>query len=128
VSARFFLDASVLGVAHRLESEVDGIVYPGHPDWPFPQDVSDAVWLSFVGDSGWCAVVRDKKIRYRTSERAALQRHLVRAVVVATNRNLTIAENGELLRENWQSIAATLSRPPALYHLTSSGLRSILRY
>jgi hypothetical protein len=128
VSPRFFFDASIIGVAHALEDEISGILYPRHTDWPFDQDTPDEIWLSYVGDSGWCAVLRDKRIRYRHSERATMERHRVRAVVIATNRNLTIEHNASLLRDSWTRIEATLARPPAFYHLTAGGLREMLRY
>ncbi|MFZ0492768.1 MAG: hypothetical protein WAM81_06155 [Acidimicrobiia bacterium] len=128
MSSRFFFDANIIGVAGALEPEMSGIVYPGHADWPFDQDASDEIWLPYVGDSGWCAILRDKRVRYRRSERATLERYRVRAVVIATDRNLTIAENADLLRGNWTKIEATLSKPPAFYHLTARGLREVLRY
>jgi hypothetical protein len=128
VSPHFFFDANIIGVARSLEGRVQGIVYPGHPAWPFDQNTPDEVWLPYVGDSGWCAILRDKRIRYRPPERAALERHRVRAIVIATGRNLTIAQNETLLSDNWDEIEATLAKPPALYHLTKPGLRQVLRY
>ncbi len=128
MSSRFFFDVNIIGVAHALEREMSGVVYPGHADWPFDRDTPDEIWLPFVGDSGWCAIVRDRRIRYRRSERATMERHRVRAVAVVVDRNLTIAEHTDLLRGNWARIEATLARPPAFYHLTASGLREMLRY
>jgi len=128
VNQRFFFDASLLGVARIMAQSHDRITYPGHSKWPFGQDEDDETWLQLVGDRGWCAIFRDKRIRYRTTERAALVRHRARAVVVATSRNLTIKDNVALLERHWSDVERTLVDAPALYHLTSAGLRKKLTY
>lgn len=125
---KIFFDASLIGVARVVELQDDRIVYPGHPLWPYDQTVDDEVWLQYVGDHGWCAILRDKKIRYREAEKAALERHEVRAVVIATGRNLTIADNAALLTKYWAGIADLFGSPPGYYHLTMSGLSLRLEY
>lgn len=128
MSQRFFFDANLIGVARVMEQTHDRIVYPGHSDWPLNQEEGDDVWLPLVGDRGWCAIFRDQRIRYRRTERAALERHRVRSVVIATRQNLTIAENVDLLEEYWSGVEETFASEPALYHLTSAGVREKLKY
>lgn len=128
MNRQFFFDANLIGVARELEKVHHSILYPGHNDWPLAQDVDDETWLQLVGDRGWCAILRDKRIRYRTTERAALVRHRTRVVVITTTANLTIAENVKLLERYWPEIESTLMKPPAMYHLTSTSLREMLRY
>ena len=128
MNQRFFFDASLLGVARIMAQSHDRITYPGHSEWPFGQDEDDETWLQLVGDRGWCAIFRDKRIRYRTTERAALERHRARAVVVATSRNLTIKDNVALLDRYWSDVEQTLVDAPALYHLTAAGFRKKLTY
>jgi len=128
VNQRFFFDASLLGVARIMAQSHDRITYPGHPEWPFDQDEDDETWLQLVGDRGWCAIFRDKRIRYRTTERAALERHRARAVVIATKQNLTIEGNVALPERFWGDVEQTLVGAPAMYHLTSAGLREKLTY
>lgn len=104
------------------------IIYPGHSDWPFSQDAPDEEWLRYIGQRDWCVILKDKRIRYRPPQKAVLQAHRVRAVVIATRRNLTIGENVTSLRRNWSGIEASLSGPPSLRHLTLSGFTTMLEY
>lgn len=125
---RIFFDASQIGPAKALAPDDARIVYPGHPAWPFDQDEADEVWLPHVGGDNWLTIMRDRKVRFRTAEKAALIEYRVRAVNVATITNLTVAGTVALLRENWEAIEATLASPPAFYHLTKSGLIRMLTY
>ncbi len=125
---RIFVDANLIGVAKQLEVNHHQIVYPGHPEWPFDQQEADDVWLPYVGDNDWMVLARDKRIRYRTSEKAALLDHRVRAVVISTNKNLKIEEMSELVESNWAKLEALLVEPPAFYHLTTAGISKRLDY
>lgn len=121
--ARVFFDSSVLSAAHALSGEWPSIVYPGHPDWPLKQDAADDVWLTHVGQLGWVAVFRDKRIRYRPAERDALERHAARAVSITTNRNMKIADQATLIGGHMPRIEALVEMPAAYYTLNASGLR-----
>jgi hypothetical protein len=123
VIGRVFFDSSVLSAAHALTGAWPSIVYPGHPDWPLKQDAADEVWLTHVGQLGWVAVFRDKRIRYRPAERDALTRHAVRALSITTNRNLKIAEQASLIGEHMPRIELLVAEPPAYYTLNAAGLR-----
>lgn len=120
---RVFFDSSVLGAARVLSEEWPSIVYPTHPDWPLKQDAADEVWLSYVGQLGWVAVFRDRRIRYRPAERDALNRHAVRAVSITTARNLRIAEQATLMGRKMPEIEALAHEPAAYYTLNASGLK-----
>ncbi len=120
--ARVIFDSSVLSAALALSDDWASIVYPGHPDWPLKQDAADEVWLNHVGQLGWVAVFRDKRIRYRPAERAVLRRHTVRAVSITTNRNLKIAEQAALIGNHMAKIELLAGMPPAYYTLNMSGL------
>lgn len=128
MNRRIFFDASLIGVARVLERHDDGIIYPGHPEWLHSQDVADEVWLRYVGERGWCAILRDKRIRYRLPQQAALQAYRVRAVVIATSRNLSVEENAALLLRHWDYIKESLDDPPSYMHLTQAGLKVMLEY
>ncbi|MFV2000234.1 MAG: hypothetical protein ACC654_07715 [Acidimicrobiia bacterium] len=125
---RVFFDSSVLSAAHALSEEWPSIVYPGHPDWPLKQDAADEVWLAHVGQLGWVAVFRDKRIRYRPAERDALKRHAVRAVSITTNRNLRIADQATLIGRQMPKIEALAGKPAAYYTLNASGLTQKFAY
>lgn len=120
---RVFFDSSVLGAALVLAGDWPSIVYPGHPDWPLKQDALDEVWLPLVGNLGWVAVFRDRKIRYRPAERDALVRHSVRAVSITTKRDLTNVEKATLIGNSMAKIEALAGKPPAYFTLNASGLR-----
>lgn len=56
-------------LADKLRSA--GIPCEVHDDH-LPQDTTDETWLQFIGEKGWIAIGRDKNIRYRGPEKAAL--------------------------------------------------------
>ena len=125
---RIFFDASVIGAAKLLEANDPRIVYPGHPAWLYDQDEADEVWLPLVGGDHWLTILRDRKVRFRPAEKAALVQNRVRAINVATLANLNPQATVELLETNWVAIEETLNHPPAFYHLTRAGLSMMLPY
>ncbi len=48
--------------------------------------------------------------------------------MIATSRNLTIAENVALLRRHWKGVEDSLAGPPAYRYLSLSGFRAMLEY
>ena len=124
----FFFDASLVRVARELARDYPDITYPGNGVWPLSQDVPDQDWLELVGKLGLCAVIRDKKIRYRPAERTALLRYRARTVNVTVGRNLTALEYAALIRRYWDDLEQVLEAPPAYYHLTMGGLTKRLDY
>lgn len=125
---RVFFDASLLGAARELATRWPFIVHPGHPDWPLKQDAADAEWLELIGTLGWVAVMRDKRIRYRPGERAALTSHRVRVVNLTTKRNLGIQEQLQVIEPKIIAIRSLGDEAAAYYHLTLGGLELKLRY
>lgn len=125
---QIFFDASLIGAAKLLEPTDGRIVYPGHPAWPYDQDEADEIWLPHVGGDNWLTILRDRKIRFRSAEKAALVENRVRAINVATIANLTVQETVDLLQTNHVAIEETLNSPPAFYHLTTAGLKEMLNY
>lgn len=45
--------------------------------------MADVAWLELVGSSGWVALMKDARIRYRPAERAAVISNRVRAFCIA---------------------------------------------
>lgn len=121
-------DANLIGVARVLEKDDDRIVYPGHKDYPLSQDAPDEEWLRYVGERNWCAIFRDKRIRYRSPQQAVLKEFRVRAVVIATSRSLNIEDNVNLLLRHWDEVEVTLTGPPGFKHLTMSGMKTMFEY
>lgn len=48
----------------------------------FAPDAADEVWLQAVGQRGWIALTRDRRIRYKPNERDAVLRHGVALLVI----------------------------------------------
>ncbi len=61
-----------------------------------PQDATDAEWLHLVGKKHWIAIGRDKNIRYRGPEKAALIQANARLIVVRA-KNTTAQDIAEIL-------------------------------
>jgi predicted nuclease of predicted toxin-antitoxin system len=67
----FFLDRS-LGKRHVAEALREiGVQVEVHDDH-FPPDTEDSRWIAEVSGRGWAIVTKDRRIRYRPLERAAV--------------------------------------------------------
>jgi hypothetical protein len=72
--------------------ETAGLKVERHKD-NFAQDCADTVWLEAAGQSGWIALTRDRRIRYKPNELNAVIRHGVALlVVVGTAPHAALAE------------------------------------
>lgn len=64
-----------------------------HPDH-FPPDCPDEDWLKAVGEKGWVAVTRDRRIRYKPNELEAVKKHgVVLLVVIGKTPYPVLAKN-----------------------------------
>jgi PIN like domain len=74
----FFLDRSLAGrVAESLRAASWNVrthieVYGGRDE-----GVEDVEWLELCGREGWIALTKDRRVRYRPFEIAAVRRHRV---------------------------------------------------
>ena len=79
-----FLDRS-LGrhiIADRLRRE--GIKVEVHDDY-LPNTAPDEEWIALVGERGWVALTKDKRIRYRTAEIRSVVANAARVIVIQVN-------------------------------------------
>lgn len=67
------------------------------------QQVTDAEWLTLAGVNSWSILSKDKRIRFRESEIAAIEEHGVRAFVLGTG-NLTGSEQIECFLKHRERI------------------------
>jgi len=82
----FFIDRS-LGIEPLRTTLMDaGLTVEIHDDH-FSRDEEDRVWLQNIGDLGWVVLTKDKRLRYRPLEIAALRQSNAR-VFVLTAGNL----------------------------------------
>lgn len=96
-------------------------------DSHFPADARDDDWLRDVGRRGWLVVTKDKHIRRRATELAALRNARVSAFVL-TSGNLTGDEMAAAFRRALKRMTriAAENRPPFIATVSRDGSVSIL--
>lgn len=106
----FFIDRSLGVEPIRTELIKSGLVVEIHDDH-FPRDAEDRMWLQIVGERGWVVLTKDKRLRYRPLEIAALRRSQAR-VFVLTAGNLRGSEIAEVCIRALPRIMAILNSLP----------------
>ena len=92
---------------------------------PADEDVADTDWLGLAGQRGWPVLMKDERIRYRPSERAAVVAHRAQAFCL-TGGNLRAATRAEQYLTVIGDLAQACTRPgPFLYALSPRGLRRL---
>lgn len=77
--------------------------------------VSDAEWLELCGTEGLVVLTKDRRLRYRPAEIAAIRRYRVKAFVL-TSGELTAREQAERFIANAKAIEeAAAARGPFVY-------------
>jgi hypothetical protein len=93
----------------------------------FAQDTPDEEWLTRAGREGWIVLTKDKLIRKRPIERAALAASNVRAFVF-TGGNMSGIEMAEsivgAIPQMLRIIATT--QPPFIARITGSGAVDVI--
>jgi len=122
----FFLDRNLgrKAVADALrQASVEVHVHDEH----FPPDARDEEWLAEVGKRGWIVLTKDTRIRYRSSELAALVKAEISAFVL-TAGNLRGEEMAAVFVEALPAIRRFVARysPPLVAGITKSGHVSLL--
>lgn len=116
-SITFFLDRA-LGkhtVAKRLIQEGEKLKKPEinvkHlEDFSnFNQSTPDEEWLEFVGEKSFVVLTKDKRIRYRVSEKIMVKKHSVR-VFALTRGNWTGEQMAEIFAKSLQSMCNFLKK------------------
>ena len=113
----FFVDRS-LG-RHRVADQLREAGWRVHKHVEvFPErdeSVSDVEWLELCGNRGLVVLTKDRRLRYRPREIAAIRRHRVKAFVL-TSGNLRAVEQAQRLLDHAEAIEAACSRPgPFVY-------------
>ncbi len=92
---------------------------------PADEAVSDVEWLERAGHTEWVVLMKDERIRYRPSERAALIDHGVKAFCL-TSGNLKAAQMAEAFLNRIAAISEACRAPgPFLYAVSARGLRRL---
>lgn len=107
-----FIDRSIpRGVAEALKAVRDDVLWL---EDRFSHDAKDTQWINAVGREGWLVISRDKKIRTRPGERAALMRASVGAFILTQKQDLTRWDYLKLLArtlDDMESTYETTDRP-----------------
>ena len=122
----FFIDRS-LGkktIANALK-RAGAEVYV-HDDL-FAADTEDESWLREVGKRKWVVLTKDRKIRYRTSERLAVKAADI-AMFTLTARDCQGSEMADIFVEAFPRIIRFLkkNRPPFIAKVTRGGYVSMV--
>ena len=80
----FFTDRDLGSLFPRILTDA-GLSIVRHSDEFSDERTPDEAWLKRVGDNGWYAISRDKKIRYRPNERQAVIREGIGLFLVMGN-------------------------------------------
>ena len=124
---RFFVDADLLGVGKALAVVRKDVVHPAHRRCPdIRPETPDSVWLPIVGEAGWIAISRNKRVRYNPVENRLLRQHGVRAIFLTGGRNMTSWDRLVLLVGHWEAIEASIDEAgPWVKALTRTGLAEL---
>jgi hypothetical protein len=135
VPVRFYVDADLLGVAKVLVTVRSDVTYPGdeggvgpdgrsRPPCPIRPGDKDPVWIPQVAGSGWVIISRDRHMRNRPAEQAAILEHRARVVVLDAHRELSKWGQLEIIVCQWRGIEELHGLPgPWVYVASRGGLR-----
>ena len=103
------------------ELRAQGWIVEAHDDH-FAEDTKDEDLLTELGRREWLLITEDKRIRYRTAERAAFMEAGLRMFVL-TSGNLSAAEALRILIAAQRGIAEVLSKEagPFMYRIGKDG-------
>ena len=123
---RFFFDEDTLGIGQVMAMARGDCIYAGHDRSPVRPGTEDVDWIPAVSAEGWIVVGRDKKIRSRPAERAALAEYPLRMLVLTAAGNLNVWEQLRVLAARWDRIEELSVVPaPWMYAVTRNGVREI---
>lgn len=126
---RFFVDRSLGGVVvPRLlrDSGFDIETMRERYGEDVAQEIDDATWLADIGRDGLVVLMKDKRIRTRPAEQAAVVTYGVRCFCIARG-NLTGPEMAALFVAAKDRIVAASAEPgPFIHQVSARGLRRVL--
>lgn len=126
-STTLFIDRDIW--SHRLDEALRtaGIPFAAHRDH-FPDDTPDPEWITAVGERGWVIVTRDRRIRYRANEVAAVRKSQLHLFAL-TSGNVSAAETATIVVKAWPAIqrAVATTAPPMMWSITRGGAVSAIK-
>lgn len=116
-----FIDRSVpKSVANALKAVRDDVLWL---EDRFPHNTSELVWLPVAGQSDWLVILRDKKVRTRPGERAAIIRNNVGCFIIHQKKSPTKWEYLKLLTKTLDRMEESYRTTPKpfIYKVDSQG-------
>lgn len=106
-SLEFFIDRSLgkRAVAATLRSAGWNVPTLAEVYGDQEESVPDTEWLERCGRQGWVVLTKDRRIRYRPAEIAAIRSHNVKAFVLPRG-NLTAADQSQRFIDNAERIVS----------------------
>ncbi|MCB2412567.1 hypothetical protein LGT39_06855 [Demequina sp. TTPB684] len=89
------------------------------------QQATDEEWLQYAGERGLAVLMKDKRIRYRRSERETLTRFEVRAFCLSQGSLTGDQQSAAFLRAESRIMRACEDAGPFLYVLTARDIRRV---
>lgn len=138
MAVRYYVDADLLGLAHVLAALRPDLTYPGDPGGtvkkrtrpPCPvtsPGVADREWLPVVGQQGWAALARDRRIERRPAERTAVIAHGVKLFAITSPEQLDKWRRLEIVMSRWRDIEELAGQSgPFIYRVTRTTVSPLL--
>lgn len=136
-SARYYVDADTLGLAHVLTRVRRDVTFPGDDGRRdrFP-DLSpcviadtatpDQVWIPKVARAGMTIITRDRHIESRPAEADAVFMASARMFTIAARGTLTVWDHLEIVCCRWRDIERLAGRDgPFIYRITRTSCTAV---
>ena len=105
-----FIDRSIpKGVAEALKAVRPDVFWL---EDKFPHNTSELVWLPVAGQSDWLVILRDKKVRTRHGERAAIIKYNVGCFIIHQQKNPTRWDYFKLLAKTLDKMEEYFAMTP----------------
>ena len=109
--------------SHRLDAALRavGIPFVSHRDL-FADDTPDTEWIAAVAKRGWIILTRDRRIRYRANEAAAVRTGRLHLFAL-TSGNVSAAETATIVVKAWPAIQRPVATtpPPKMWSISRGG-------
>ena len=132
---RFYVDADLLGLAKVLcQARDDCFTYPGdsggrrRPACPIVTvQTPDREWIPRVASEGWIAITRDRRIKSRPDERAAVVSSRARHVTLVGRDALGVWGQLEIVMSRWRKLEELAELPgPWVYGIGRDSTNKML--
>src|SRR5947207_2100781 len=109
---RFYIDADLLALAKSLVQARYDVTYPGDPGdrnrnrpaCVINAGAKDPDWIPQVAANDWVAITRDRNVARTPAEKAAVQRHGLRMVVLDVRKDPTTWGELSIVTTRWSDI------------------------